>query len=260
MARRKHRQLDYKSTGTGEIVRVPTQGHSETAAGVLQFLAVLAYPHAEEKEVRDLFATAMHAVNWKVSIWDPGKNKHDSAAVRKLLPQDARQRIRRIQGKLNKGFKRITRRLNAGNMAARFYYQGTRIPYETPSPSGSVGIEIVGPDSIRKALLDVVRVKEEHGTHRERDDAAENERKHMWLPSMPVLHLCLVLFAIVNGFPEGTPGEAMYLDLVRRPEWLHDALLRAEIVRKRMHECVQEFDPEKALRLLPSESVPPNPA
>jgi hypothetical protein len=252
----KRKRKTHESAGTGEIIRIPTQNHSDAADSVLQFFAVLAYPHISEKAKRDPFAAALHAGNYKARIWDQRKNKYDSASVRMLIPSTARQRIRGIQGQTNKGFKRITRRIHAGNIAASFYFNDTRGRYESPSSSGSSGVVIVGPNSAREALHDLVRAKEKLGTHRELDDAAENERKHTWLASMQVLHLCIVLFLIINGFPKGTPSEAMYFDLVQHPEWLHDALLRAEGFRMVLHECIPEFDRENAIRLLPSESLP----
>lgn len=256
VGRQKRRTLDYKSTGTGEVIRVATQSHSDATDSVLQLFAVLAYPHISEKVRRGPFAMALRATVYRVPILNQRKNKHDSAAIRAITPPAYRQKTRALQGVLNKGFKSVTRRLYAGNMAARFYYENLPIPYKTPSASGTAGLVTLGPKSVREALKDVVRVKQEHGIYREADDAAENERKYMWLPSMPVLHLCIVLFGIIHGFPEGTSNEARFFDLVKRPEWLEGALLRAERIRLLLCNSVPEFNPDRALRLLPSEFLP----
>ena len=117
---------------------------------------------------------------------------------------------------------------------------------------------IIGPSYTRAALHDVVQAAEERGVHREPDAAKENERKHTWLPSMPVLHLAVVMSGIVEGFEKGTPFDQMMYDLHARPEWLQGALLGAEGLRMVLHECIPggEFDPDKAVRILPSESLP----
>lgn len=104
----------------------------------------------------------------------------------------------------------------------------------------------------------MVLAAEKKGIYREPDDAAENERKYTWLPSLPVLHICLVMFETVHKFDKGTDFEKITFELHAHPEWLHDALLRAEGLRTILHECIpgNEFDPGKAVRMLPSESLP----
>lgn len=138
MSRRDRETRNRKSTGQGEVIRVPTQAHSDAADSVLQFFALLAYPHTSERAERDKAAEALHAAMCKARIWD----RRNDRSIRMLLPlADRKMKIRTIQQRLNKWNKRINRRLRAGNLAARFYYKGRSIP--------SAGIVIVGPDSTR---------------------------------------------------------------------------------------------------------------
>ncbi len=255
MGRHKQRSLDYKSTGTGEIIRVPTQEHSDAADSVLQFFALLAYPHVSERPERDKAAEVLHAAMYKARIWD---RRHDRSIRMRLPLADRQMKIRVIQQQLSKWKKRINRRLCAGNQAARFYYKGRFIPFITPQSSACAGIYIDGPRTTRESLKDLVTEAEKKGIYRGRDDAVENERKQMWLPSMPVLHLCLIMFEMVHKFDRGTDFEKITFELHAHPEWLHDALLRAEGLRMVLHECVPEnrFDPNKAVRMLPTESLP----
>ena len=113
---------------------------------------------------------------------------------------------------------------------------------------------MLGPNSVRDALCEMVSVKQEREMiNLKLDDATENERKHTWLSSMPVLHLGLILSMIIMGFPQGTSDEKIVFDLIDNPMWLHDALLKAEGIRMLIHDRVPEFNPDTALRLLPSE-------
>ena len=108
MNTRKRRSLDYKSTGTGEVIRVPTQEHSDAADSVLQLFALLAYPHISEQAARDKIAEVLHAALYKARIWD----RHNDRSVRMRVPLAVRKmKIRKIQQQLNKWIKRINRRL-----------------------------------------------------------------------------------------------------------------------------------------------------
>jgi hypothetical protein len=240
--------------GTGEVIRVPTQEHSDAADGVIQFLALLAYPHISEIAKRDRMAESLDVAFRKAHMWHRLKER----SFRMRAPEDVRNaKNKRIQQQLNKWKKRVARRLYAGNMAARFYFKGQYL-YDKPTSDGKKGVWIIGPNTITDALYEVVGVKEKHGVTRQQEDAVYNEKKYTWLASMPVLHLCVVLFLILSGQPEGTPFERFMDELYERPDWLHDALLKAEGFRSVLGECIpgNAFDPLKAVRMLPSESLP----
>jgi hypothetical protein len=186
--------------------------------------------------------------------------------------------------------RRINHRINVGNVAFRFLAAGIRVPYGS-APEGSLpvptnpwerpihfhvsiqgktgerqstGVELGSPEGLRDALRDAVRAKEKRlQVFVSEDDAIENYKKQIWLPSMPVLHLAITMFEEVCRYsdPEapygfGDPaadGSRLIADLVGHPEWLVPALVRAEgyriILSERIPGC--DFSSTKALRLLP---------
>ncbi len=285
---RKSKSGNYTQQGTGEEIHLPVIESADAQDSVLQFLAVLAYPQPLEKKYRDPFAEALHAAVYKARVWEQRTDKHDSVALRTLVPGEYRRKTnRKYQGLINKGMRRVDTRLTAGNIAARFCFSGLRIPASGLGRRSSVirpgercaripitflnsneepptqGLEFIGPNSVRDALRDAVKVRDRQlgalyygetlGSGL--DDAIENHRRSLWIPSMPVLHLAMALFDELCNFPKGyaTPGAEFLMGLLQDPTWLRDVLVRAEGYRNILAERIPqgEFDPTRAIRLLP---------
>ena len=276
-----HTTIAAGSNGVVEEIRLSVEA-ADSQKSVMQFLAVLAYPEASDKHKRDPFSEALHAAIYKARIWHQRSGKHDSVALRTLVPpQFRRRRNQNYQGLINNGMHRIDQRLTAGNIAARFYFAGLRIPIED-SPvdfgtekfvripvtlarvnEGVGGIEIVPPKTVRDALRDAIAVRDRQSGHIHYgatpqsglDDAIENHRKSLWAPSLRVLHLAMALVQEFWTFPKvySTPGAEFLMDLLQNPAWLRDALVRAESYRNLLAERIPngEFDGAKAIRLLP---------
>jgi len=259
---------------------------------VVQFLAVLAYPHVLEKNKRDPLAEAFHAMLHKACYWKARSSKNDSVSLRTHIPEQYRRRTnRKYQNLVNKGMRRISHRITVGNVAARFLVAGIRVPYSsagenslsfpanpwegpirlrfvtqgnTPEGQQSIGMELRGPETLRDALRAVVKAKEQgQAVFVSEDDAIENYKKQIWLPSMPVLHLAVAIFEELCRYPNpeapygfgdaGEDGSRLVANLVWHPEWLAPALVRAESYRSILPERIPggDFNPTKALRLLP---------
>jgi hypothetical protein len=272
---------------TGEEIHLSVNEAADAQDSVLQFLAVLAYPQPSEKQKRDPFAEALHAAVYKTRVWERRTDKHDSVALRTLVPEEYRRKTnRKYQGLINKGMRRVDARLTAGGNAARFCFSGLRIPASRLGKRSSVirpgepcaripitflrsyenvnqGIEFIGPETVRDALRDAIGARDRkrgilhYGANQKRglDDAIENHRKSLWIPSMPVLHLAMALFDELCNFPKGyeTPGAEFLMGLLQDSTWLRNALVRAEGYRNILAERIPEgeFDPVRAIRLLP---------
>jgi hypothetical protein len=236
--------------GRAEEIHLPVQS-ADAQDGVLQFLAVLAYPQPSEIKYRDPFAEALHAAVYKTRVWELRSSKHDSVALRTLVPREYRKKTnRKYQGLINKGMRRVDARLTAGNIAARFCFSGFGIPasrlgkrssvidpeerlsripitFRGPYVEGNQGIAFIGPRTVREALRDAINVRDtkrgtpHYGDTPESglDDAIENHRRSLWTPSIPVLHLAMALFDEFCNFPKGygTPGAEFLMDCFNTP-------------------------------------------
>src|SRR6266852_7050783 len=110
MSRQERRALDSKLATIGEEIRIPVTEHADARDGVLQFLAVAAYPYISEKPKRELFAEAMNAMLYKARAWTRGAGKYDSAYIRTLVPEEYRKLSNRsMQRLVDKGMKQINR-------------------------------------------------------------------------------------------------------------------------------------------------------
>ena len=78
---------------------------------------------------------------------------------------------------------------------------------------------------------------------------------HLWAESMPVLHLAMAVHTKFEAFDPNLSGRIRnYSVVLHTSDWLLDTLKFAEQLRPILHGRISRFDPNKALRLMPSES------
>lgn len=286
-----------EEAATGEQLQVLTGTFDDAQDAVLQFLAVLAYPNISDEKKRDTLAEAIHAALYKARVWNERSKKHDSSALRTRVPAEFRKiKNRRIDGLVRRGLGRISHRIMAGNVALRFLLAGTIIPLSGSESSSTTELtskpfhipitvlrssgparplKLVAPKTLRDAFLDVVKLKQQkEKIYLSEDDAMENFRKQVWVPSLPVLHLACTLYVETCRLPvapadaigealesagerrrreQSWEGAQFIWELTSDPSWIADALVRAEGYRNllgdRIPQC--DFNLDKAVRLLP---------
>jgi hypothetical protein len=233
------------------------QGH-HAHDGVLSFYAVLAYPSLNEWDKRKQFVMAIKALEYKRDVANGGNRKAVPDAYRRIKNQ-------MIVGQMNRGFRRIGRRLSAGSMAYCISLSGTKIPNEILpndilASDGSLGRIGIAPNTVNKAaemlLVDMAFRKKVPLHLYKKSGASEPNIKHrIWASSLPVLHLAVMLYQNVGVIFNRSNAELhdALLYLSHNNKWFGPALIHAEKLRLLLPEKVPTFVPAKAVCLLPTE-------
>jgi hypothetical protein len=239
------------SPSKAEVVSIPLQNPWSALDGVLWYFAVLAYPSSSESDKREKFVKAMHAWRLKNYIRQGGNRLA-------VPPEDRRMKNEKIHGTFRLGLARIDKRLMAGSIGWSLYANGMSFRYAEPTSRGTVGVELRGQGTITEALRRLIDQKEQEtgvhygGKYGDERPVLENARHHVWVESLPVLHLAIALHLRIENFPPEYPLWSRLLLLLYSPDWLPDALICAEGFRSLLQSRVLSFDPEKALRLIPA--------
>jgi hypothetical protein len=234
-------------TPAGEVILVPTQGPMGAICGAPLCFATLAYMN--QVDDREKFILAVRSSQRKGLMKPQGIRLPDT--LRAAFPK---MRERKAQGAWNMGRKRIHHRVTMGSLGwAVFAGDGVRYLYSEPTADGKIGLELHGVGSLTKGVREILRQKREGGVHVDPDTSAANEM-HLWAESIPVLHLAMAVYTKFEAFDPNLSGDEKLFCLLHTADWLFDTLKFAEQLRPILHGRIPRFDPNKALRLIPSES------
>jgi hypothetical protein len=231
---------------TAEVLRVCVND------GVLLLYAVLAYPSRNDRKKRTQFVMAMKSFEYKRRVKEGCDRRAVPAAYRRI-------RNEKIEGQMNRGFRRIGWRLSAGSMAYCMVLSGSRIAYDVPAADGSLGLIIDAPRTVNQAAKRLQEDKDKKKNAVSPNHTVEcgmvNVKHRVWASSLPVLHLATALYQNVGAIMNASNAEMpdALISLTRKDKWLGPALVWAESLRLRLPEKVPTFAPEKAICLLPAE-------
>jgi len=238
-----------KYPGSGEVLRIPVDGCGAYDS-VVNYFALLAYPMPTERAKCIEFSQALKTLRYKLYL----KGGGDRAKV----PDFYRgYKNEAMAGRVRLGFRRVIVRLEAASMALCIYFDGLGVPYDDPTPNGSVGMVIEAPGTVNKAAEDLLRhTRPDLLQNNETFDSAMVNIKHrVWAASLPVLHLAIALIrAMIHrpGFPNQM--EKVFIAMLHDPQWLSQTLDDAERIRFELPSRIPTFRAEQAIRLLPTET------
>ena len=184
--------------------------------GVLVYYGVLAYPKPTELAKRVQFAAAMAAMRVKRFAAEIGSREN-------IPTRFTRFKNEKIKGAKNLAFKRLAKRLGAGQIASLVCVRKIQ-PYD--------GVVLPGASTLNKMMQ--IYVEKQQNREIEWDDPALPNAKHrVWAESLPVLHL-----AMTNPITVKIVGEILnhrlnarskdiereLLDSHHEPDWLREAL------------------------------------
>jgi hypothetical protein len=253
MRKARENQSKFESlTAAGEVILVPTQGPMGTICGAPLCFATLAYMNQVDE--REKFILAVRSSQRKRLMKPQGIRLPDT--LRGAFPK---MRERKAQGAWNMGRKRIHHRVTMGSLGwAVFAGDGVRYLYSEPTSDGKIGLELHGVGSLTKGVREILRQKKEGGAYYVEPDVYPNpsaaNEMHLWAESMPVLHLAMAVSTKFEAFDPNLSDDEKLFCLLHTSDWLLDTLKFAEQLRPILHGRISRFDPNKALRLIPSES------
>jgi hypothetical protein len=240
-----------QTSGWRELQYVRVSGN-QAQDGVRSLFAVLAYPSPREWKKRERFVMAMSALEYERFVQQGGSRRDVPAGIRRMKNQQ-------IVGQLSRGFRKIAVRLSAGSVAYGMVFSGTYIPYDAPAPDGSLGLAVHAPKAVTEALKELLKSKAENTSkpYFESGAALCNAMHRIWALSLPVLHLAVALFPIVEFYTgkSSAPLPRILPCLIAQPTWFGSALRFAETLRTRLHEKVPTFKSGAAICLLPAEDA-----
>jgi hypothetical protein len=220
--------------------------------GVRSFVAVLAYPSRRDWTKRKQFVMALRALDYRRFVREGGARRDVPAAIQRIKSQQ-------IVGQLNRGFRKIGQRLSAGSVAYSMIFSGKRIRYDSPALDGPVGMEVRAPKTVTDALNELLKSKAQNTAKPYFDSGAalSNAMHRIWAESLPVLHLAIMLFQVVESYnsKSSLPLGEILPCLILRHGWFGSGLISAESLRTRLHQAVPTFKLRKAVRLLPTENA-----
>ena len=202
-----------------EVTGVPTTG-IDAHLGAMMYLAVLAYPESTEK--RDRLIEHMKLWLAKVAV-------QKTPSLRAKMPAKLTwTRLRKHEEMLltKAASKRLDNCHLAGEMAARKFFDGQKV--------GPLILKIKN-----KSVADHYR---EVGSTRYSEES--DYRSEVWHRFLPVVHLAMT-------YPCDAEGYRPAFDLVHKPDWLYDALLGAESLRRAQGEKIPAFKSSQAVSLIP---------
>jgi hypothetical protein len=237
-------------TASGIEVLVPTHGPMAAIVGSPLYFAILAY--MSEVEQRDRFIAALRSSQLKGFMKPRGIPRPRS--LRAAFPK---MRQRKAIGILNMGRKRIHHRVTIGSLAwSVFAGNGVRFFYQHPTPDGKIGQELYGVSTLTDGVRELLRQKASKLARYIDPDiypnpAVSNEM-HIWVESMPVLHLAMAVCAKFQALDPNLSDDDKLFCLIHSSEWLFDTVKFAEEIRPILQSRIPRFDPSKAIRLLPA--------
>lgn len=228
---------------SGEVTEIRTDG-LWAHIGAIGYFAVLAYPKREEWPKRNRFMEAAKAWLAKEYIKHGGKRAE-------IRPHYRQWKNEKIDGVLNRAFYRIKGwRLPAAKLAWEKIMDGQRV--------GPFVLKVKDPDDPNWKPRSVLALAERGARllNATRWEHSRSEREfgwdvptfthRVWASSKPVLHLALY-------FPYKNRIKFNPLLLIHDPSWLRPTLLNAEAMRLHLRRWFPTYDPESAIRLLPTE-------
>lgn len=216
---------------TAEITYLNVQEPSGPPTSVLLYYAVLAYPGRDERQKRRPFFEAMAAMRFKEFAIQLGS--------REGIPQYfSGFKKEKMFGGMNLGWKRVEKRIHAGEMGWCICLNGRRFPYPAPTSDGKVGLVLQGPRTVNEAL------RAFFDDQQSRPDAASvavepalaNITHRIWAESLPVLHIAMahpitikIVEAQVNAVrpKDGEVAQDLF-NSIHEPAWLRKSLEDAE--------------------------------
>jgi hypothetical protein len=230
-----------KYPGSGQVLRIPAEGLGAYDS-VVSYFVLMAYPMPTERAKCIEFSQALKALRHKLYI----KGGGDRARVPDFYRQYKNEMI---DGRVRQGFRRVIARLEAASMALCIYFSGVRVPYNSPTTSGSVGVDIKAPGTVNKAAEDLLR--------HTRPDLLRLSQKQA---------NCATDSAITNikhrmvrpGFPDQM--SEVIIAMLHDTRWLRQTLEDAEDLRLNLPSRIPTFKAEEAIQLLPAEAPSVSPA
>lgn len=237
---------------TAECLTIPLLGDLNCLEANLWYFATLAYPNRSERSERASFLNAL--LCWRIKpIYKRVDSKIRKTMRRSFPASDLQMKNEKIRGVNHKGLKRVENRILAGCWAWSLCSNDLPILDLNPTTATGVGVALVkGKTTVVEGIREYLRRKEEKtGVHTVDESAEKNAWQRIWSESMPVLHLAIPLYLLVQGFEENL-GKRM-AELLLNPTWVVRSLARAELLRTKLHKDISLFDPDKAARILPRE-------
>jgi len=242
-----------KNTPTASAAETIYINVDDPRIGVLVYYGVLAYPKPSESADRQKFVNAMAAMHIKRFAAEIGSRKNIPTSF-------SRFKNEKIEGAKNLAFKRLAKRLGAGQIASLLCLKKLQ-PFD--------GVLLSGASTLNKMMQ--IYVAKQQNRRIEWDDHALSNAKHrVWVESFPVLHLAVtnpitvkIVDDIINDRLNARSKdiERDLLESIDEPDWLREALEDAENLRPGLGDALgtypddplgRGFMPEKAIRLLPA--------
>jgi len=174
--------------------------------------------------------------------------------MRQTFPaSDLQMKNQRINGLNHKGMKRVANRILAGYWAWSLCSNGMPTLGPNPTTSSGLGIgQIDGMTTLGEGIRTYLSQKQDTtGVHVHEESSRKNAWNLIWSESMPVLHLAVPLYILVQGSEENLRRRVE--DLILNPYWIVRALIAAEYWRAKLSDCIPLFDPQKGVYMRPKE-------
>jgi hypothetical protein len=187
-------------------------------------------------------------------------------------PRFRRYKREKMLSRCNMAWKRIERRVVAGQIGWCLCLNGRKHPYDTPSGDGKVGVILNGPTTVMDSVRAFLERRQAapSATHLDTGSAIANATHRIWAESLPVLHLAMahpvvrkIIEDQVNSqeIPRGVVARSLF-DSIHDASWLRDTLVRAEFLWQDLPSCIPAnpqnphglgYRPERAIRLIPTD-------
>jgi hypothetical protein len=237
---------------TPEFFTIPLLGDVACLDANLWYVATLAYPNRSQRADRKTFVEGLRA--WRVKTVYRLEGPKTRGRMRQTFPaSELQMKNQRINGLNHKGMKRFANRILAGYWAWALCSNGMPALGPNPTASSGVGIgQIDGMTTLGEGIRTYLSQKHDTtGVHIHEESAKKNAWNLIWSESMPVLHLAVPLYLLVQGSEEKLRRRVE--ELLLNPHWIVRALIGAEYWRARLSDRIPLFDPQKAVCIQPKE-------